>query len=54
MTQTQAEIYLQDRAYNEGITVVELLDMKHTSVSDHPVDSMMFWPQRDYSHKLPT
>ena len=53
MTETQAEIYLQDRAYNEGITVVELLDMTPASVSDHPVESATFWQQRDYSHILP-
>jgi hypothetical protein len=52
-TYSQAESYLETRAYNEGITVDELLDMTPTSVSDHPVESMMFWQQRDYSHKLP-
>ena len=28
--------------------------MTPTSVSDHPVESMMFWQQRDYSHKFPS
>ena len=52
-TYTQAESYLETRAYNEGITVDELLEMTPSSVSDDPVESMMFWQQRDYSHKLP-
>ena len=53
MTDYQAESYLQTRAYNEGITVSELLEMTPTSVSDHPIESATFWQQRDYSHKLP-
>ena len=53
LTPYQAESYLETRAYNEGITVDELLDMTPTSVSDHPVESAMFWQQRDYSHKFP-
>ena len=53
LTPYQAESYLETRAYNEGITVDELLDMTPTSVSDHPVESAMFWQQRDYSHKYP-
>ena len=51
---SQAESYLETRAYNEGISVDELLEMTPTSVSDDPVESMMFWQQRDYSHKYPT
>jgi hypothetical protein len=54
LTYDQAESYLETRAYNEGISVDDLLDMTPTSVSDHPVESAMFWQQRDYSHKLPT
>ena len=54
MTDTQAEIYLDTRAYNEGISVDDLLDMTPSSVADNPVESAMFWQQRDYSHKLPT
>ena len=53
MTDYQAEAYLQQRAWNEGISVSDLLEMTPTSVSDHPVESATFWQQRDYSHKLP-
>jgi hypothetical protein len=50
---SQAESYLETRAYNEGITVDELLDMTPTSVSDDAVESMLFWQQRHYSHGDP-
>ena len=53
MTDIQAELYLQDRAYNEGITVEELLDMTPSSVSDDPIESATFWQGRDYSHVMP-
>ena len=53
MTDYQAEAYLERRAYNEGITVDDLMDMTPSSVSDDPVESATFWQQRDYSHKMP-
>ena len=53
MTETQAEIYLVDRAANQGITVDELLEMTPSSVADNPVESATFWQQRDYSHIKP-
>ena len=46
MTDIQAELYLQDRAYNEGITVEELLDMTPSSVSDCPREAATFWQGR--------
>ena len=54
MTDYQAEDYLATRARNEGIEVSDLLEMTPTSVSDDPIESALFWQQRDYSHKLPT
>ncbi len=45
--------YREPRAYNEGITVDELLDMTPSSVSDDAVESMLFWQQRHYSHGDP-
>ena len=53
MTDYQAETYLETRARNEGIEVEDLMDMTPESVSDNPVESAMFWQQRDYSHKYP-
>ena len=53
MTEFESELYLETRAYNEGISVEELLDMTPSSVADSPVESATFWQQRDYSHKLP-
>ena len=53
MTETQAQSYLSTRAYNEGITVEELLDMTPSSVSDCPMEASEFWQGRDYSHILP-
>ena len=53
MTETQAQDYLADRAYDQGITVDDLLDMTPSSVSDCPIESATFWQQRDYSHIIP-
>ena len=53
LTTSQAESYLETRAYNEGISVQELLEMTPTSVADHPVESATFWQNRDYSHIKP-
>lgn len=53
MTEFESEQYLETRAYNEGISVEELLEMTPSSVADSPVESATFWQQRDYSHLLP-
>lgn len=53
MIMTNAEDYLATRAYNEGISVDDLLDMTPSSVSDCPEEAMAFWQQRDYSHIMP-
>ena len=53
MTESQAHSYLSTRAYNEGITVEDLLDMTPSSVSDCSMEAAKFWQGRDYSHILP-
>lgn len=53
MTELDAQDYLAERAYNEGISVDDLLDMTPSSVSDCPIESATFWQQRDYSHIVP-
>lgn len=54
MTDIEAQSYLSTRAYNEGITVEELLDMTPSSVSDCSREAATFWQGRDYSHILAT
>ena len=53
MTNEDAQDYLSTRAYNEGITVDDLMEMTPTSVSDCPQEAATFWQQRDYSHIQP-
>ena len=53
MTEFEAQNYLDNRAYDQGISFGELMEMTPSSVSDCPIESAIFWQQRDYSHKLP-
>jgi hypothetical protein len=50
MTTTESQLYLMNRAANEGITVDELMEMTPTSVSDDSQQAATFWQGRDYSH----
>ena len=53
MTDTQANIYLTDRAGRHGMTLDDLMSMTPENVADCPQEAMTFWEQRDISHILP-